>query len=323
MSLFLSYPEAHTCPPGSPLCPAATFSLAIKNDNGRGLDYVVRKQLRPRVLHISAHVAVPVVRPSVLLARGAGTGTTFTSAKDHSGWARFIKRDRLTADSGFLTADGSLVLRVDVMVENPKPPSSPPAEDLRSDPGLERLAGELLALLDDPEGTSDLTVVVGASNGGAAAGGSASGSAGSGGGASTPSGSRLPQRSFRVHRAVLAARCPFFRTLFSAGMADSAARELPLPDADPDAFAVLLRYMYGGEVPPCERAVHRAAVPLCDTLLLPKVKEELERQLVESAGAETITADLLWAAGPGREEVFEKLAAVYRRVGGGLRGRDR
>ncbi len=229
-----------------------------------------------------------------------------------------MELDKLTANSGFLTADGSIVLHVDVMVDNPKLPSSP--DSLKSpDPRHACLAEDFLSLLDDPDGTSDLTIIVGGGNG-SAAGGNGSGSDGSGGAggsseAAEPGDSGQPLRSFRVHRAVLAARCPFFRTLFNAGMADSAARELPLPDADPDAFAVLLRYMYGGEVPPCERAVHRAAVPLCDTLLLPKVKEELERQLVESAGAETITADLLWAAGPGREEVFEKLAAVYRRVG--------
>lgn len=50
-------------------------------------------------------------------------------------------------------------------------------------------------------------------------------------------------RTFHVHRAILAARCPYFRTLFNAGMADSAASELPLPDADPDAFAVLLQWI--------------------------------------------------------------------------------
>ncbi len=115
---------------------------------------------------------------------------------------------------------------------------------------------------------------------------------------------------------MLAARCPYFRTLFNVGMADSAARELPLPDTDLDAFAVLLRYMYGGRVPYCERAVHRAAVPLCDTLLLPRVKEALEKVLVETADVKTVTADLLWAAGHGREEVLEELVAVYKRVGG-------
>ncbi len=225
------------------------------------------------------------------------------------GFARIIRRDQLTANSGFLAADGSMVLHVEVEVKNPKPPTS-----LYRDPGSACMAAGFLSLLDeDPGATSDLTVIVGGGNGSAAGGSGSSSNSSSGGG--DGSSSSLP-RSFRVHRAVLAARCPFFRTLFNAGMADSAVRELPLPDADPDAFAVLLRYMYGGRVPLCERAVHRAAVQLCDTLLLPQVKEALERRLVESADGDTIAADLLWAAGHGREEVLEELVAVYKRVGG-------
>ncbi len=208
-----------------------------------------------------------------------------------------------------MAKDGSLTIRLDLTVYNPRESCC-----LHTDP-VGASNADFLALLEDPGATSDLTIMVGGGNG-SAAGGNASGSAGSSGGATTPSGSGQPQQSFRVHRAVLAARCPFFRTLFNAGMADSTARELPLPDADPDAFAVLLRYLYGGEVPPCERAVHRASVPLCDTLLLPKVKEALEEELVETADASTIVGDLLWAAQGGQEGIVDELLGVYKQVGG-------
>ncbi len=224
-----------------------------------------------------------------------------------------IERQRL-APEGFLAEDGSLTVSVDLTVNNPL--------QLYTEPFVESRA-DFLSLLDDPGATSDLTVIVGGGTGSAAdrrpdssaAARSTCSSSGSGGVNAGPAMACRPQRSFRVHRAVLAARCPFFRTLFNAGMADSAARELPLPDADPDAFAVLLRYMYGGEVPPCERAVHRAVIPLCDTLLLFDLKTALEAELVRSADEETIVGDLLWAAGHGREEVLEELVAVYKRVG--------
>ncbi len=211
--------------------------------------------------------------------------------------------DKLTTDSGFLRGDGALVVRVGIRVSNPRPP-----KPLWSDLGCPGLAGDLLALLDnDPGATSDLTIIAG--------GGESI--ARTSGGSSSSMPYVCPQRSFRVHRAVLAARCPFFRTLFNADMADSAARELPLPDADPDAFAVLLRYLYGGEVPHCERAVHRAAITLCDSLLMFGLEGALEAKLVLSANEETIAADLLWAAaGHAREVVLEELVAVYKRVGG-------
>ncbi len=61
-------------------------------------------------------------------------------------------------------------MRVDVMVGNPKPPSSPPADIVCIDPGRTCLAAEFLSLLDDPDGTSDLTVIAGGGNGSAAGG---------------------------------------------------------------------------------------------------------------------------------------------------------
>ncbi len=255
----------------------------------------------------------------------------FSSEEKNRGFDGMISRQRL-ASEGFLAEDGSLTIRLDLTVFNPRETCG-----LYRD-SLDASGADFLSLLEDPGATSDLTVIVGGGDG-SAAGGSTDGNAagnsnstsngkqrrrGRGVGAGTRQGTRgdtdpalgsLHQRSFRVHRVVLAARCPFFRTLFNAGMADSAARELPLPDADPDAFAVLLRYMYGGEVPPCERAVHRAAVPLCDMLLLPKVKEALVEVLVANMDASTIVADLLWAAQAGQEEVLEELVGVYRRVG--------
>ncbi len=244
----------------------------------------------------------------LFLAVAVSQGVYTTAYTDHAYVlfkAAALAPDKLTIDSGFLRRDGALVIRVGVRVSNPRPP-----RPLCSNLGPPGLAGELLALLDnDPGATSDLTIIAGGGVGVAGTSGGSSSSSSS----STPC--VRPQRSFRVHRAVLAARCPFFRTLFNAGMADSAARELPLPDADPDAFAVLLRYMYGGEVPPCERAVHRAVIPLCDTLLLFDLKTALEAELVRTADEDTIAADLLWAAGRGREEVLEELVAVYKRVG--------
>lgn len=47
VSFFLSYADANNPPPGSLQCPGAAFSLRIKNDRGRELDYVRRKELRP------------------------------------------------------------------------------------------------------------------------------------------------------------------------------------------------------------------------------------------------------------------------------------
>ncbi len=251
--------------------------------------------------------------------RFVDAASIFCSTRENWGFDDIVRRAQL-ASGGFLAKDGSLTVRVDITVNNPRQSCM-----LHTEP----VVADFLSLLDDPGATSDLTVIVGGGNSVAAgastniswAGSSSSSSTGgSGAGGGAGGGEAVPAmacqpRSFHVHRALLAARCPYFRTFFSAGMADSAARELPLPDADPDAFAVLLRYMYGGEVPHCERAVHHAAVPLCDTLQLPKAKQTLTRRLVESADASNVLADLLWAAQAGQEEILEELLGVYKRVG--------
>ncbi|KAG2451882.1 hypothetical protein HYH02_003657 [Chlamydomonas schloesseri] len=127
------------------------------------------------------------------------------------------------------------------------------------------LPGDLGALLDaQPDGTSDLTIRVG-------------------------------ERLFRCHRAILSARCDYFKQrLADDGFADGRAAELDLPDAEPDAFALLLRWLYTGavEVPPQHA---RAAAELGDRLLLPELCEAAQAVLLASVSAESVVEALLWA----------------------------
>ncbi|KAG2452012.1 hypothetical protein HYH02_003054 [Chlamydomonas schloesseri] len=130
------------------------------------------------------------------------------------------------------------------------------------------LPADLGALLDaQPDGAADLVIHVG-------------------------------ERRFAVHRAILSARCDYFkqRLAASGGFADGRAAELELPDADPDAFALLLRWLYtGGADIPLER-VHGVA-ELADRLLLPELCAAAQDVVVASVDATTIVDSLLWAAG--------------------------
>ncbi|GLC53191.1 ubiquitin-specific protease ubp15 [Pleodorina starrii] len=147
----------------------------------------------------------------------------------------------------------------------------------------QRLGADFLALLDNPGPTSDLTLI--------AAGG----------------------RSFPVHRVILAARCEFFKTMFVSDVGDAAfARELPLPDADPDALALLLRYIYGGVLDECERDLLKPAVELADFLRLVDACGELQRRLLGTATQDTIAEDMLWAEGHG--DHITLLALVFKCV---------
>eukprot|EP00293_Proteomonas_sulcata_P009127 CAMPEP_0184307508 /NCGR_PEP_ID=MMETSP1049-20130417/16243_1 /TAXON_ID=77928 /ORGANISM="Proteomonas sulcata, Strain CCMP704" /LENGTH=275 /DNA_ID=CAMNT_0026620023 /DNA_START=86 /DNA_END=913 /DNA_ORIENTATION=+ len=55
-------------------------------------------------------------------------------------------------------------------------------------------------------------------------------------------------RKIFVHKAILYARCPYFKSMLTSGMKESEGREVPLPDIQYEPFFVLCEYLYMGEV---------------------------------------------------------------------------
>ncbi|KAG2452014.1 hypothetical protein HYH02_003055 [Chlamydomonas schloesseri] len=109
---------------------------------------------------------------------------------------------------------------------------------------------------------------------------------------------RVGERRFHVHRLILSSRCDYFkqRLAASGGFADGRAAELELPDADPDAFALLMRWLYtGGADIPLEHA--RGVAELADRLLLPELCDVALEAVGASVDVATIVDSLLWAAG--------------------------
>ncbi|KAG2442745.1 hypothetical protein HXX76_002827 [Chlamydomonas incerta] len=156
------------------------------------------------------------------------------------------------------------------------PPPAPPAPP----PDLAGLAADWGALLADPHGTgSDIVVHVG-------------------------------ERSFAAHRLVLAARCEYFRRQFAGGCRDSNAAEVHLHDAEPEAFSQLLRHLYTGCVDFPE-ALLRPLLELADRLLLPRVAERAQRQLLAAATPGGVVDDLLWAERMGFGQLLAGLKAYY------------
>ncbi|KAG2431863.1 hypothetical protein HXX76_009356 [Chlamydomonas incerta] len=146
-------------------------------------------------------------------------------------------------------------------------PQLPAAADAPAGPPPRSLPADLGALLDaQPDGTADLTIRVG-------------------------------ERRFHAHRAILSARCDYFKQrLAGDGFADARAAELELPDADPAAFALLLRWLYTGSatVPPDQA---RGVAELADRLLLPPLCAVAQGVVAASVTAGSVVDCLLWAAG--------------------------
>ncbi|KAG2426683.1 hypothetical protein HXX76_012993 [Chlamydomonas incerta] len=134
-------------------------------------------------------------------------------------------------------------------------------------PPQRSLPADLGALLDaQPDRTSDVTICVG-------------------------------ERRFHVHRAILSARCDYFRQrLADDGFADARAAELELPDADADTFALLLRWLYTGAADiPSDQA--RGVAELADRLLFSELCSAALGVVAGSVTAGTVVDCLLWAAG--------------------------
>ncbi len=119
---------------------------------------------------------------------------------------------------------------------------------------------------------------------------------------------RVGDRGFHAHRAVLRARSAYFRQRLDpgAGFEDAEQQQqqqqqpqqqqyLSLPDASPDAFELVLRYMYTDSVGDIPGALLQPAAELADRLLLPGLCEEVGRQMMAAVCAESVVGLLLWA----------------------------
>ncbi|KAG2492373.1 hypothetical protein HYH03_009321 [Edaphochlamys debaryana] len=145
------------------------------------------------------------------------------------------------------------------------PPASAAGHATSAAPPRRTLHADMGALLDaQPDGTADLTLVV-------------------------------ASRRFLAHRAILVARCDYFKQrLARGGFADGAAAELDLPDADPAAFELLLRFVYTGavDIPP---ALAPSVAELADRLLLPELCADAQAVVLSGVSAATVVGSLLWA----------------------------
>ncbi|PNH04178.1 Kelch repeat and BTB domain-containing protein 5, partial [Tetrabaena socialis] len=197
------------------------------------------------------------------------------------GAASMLALASTSVENGYLSKDGSLTVRVEF-----KSVCSKWAKDKQDQQQIAKpmklgtVGGDLLTLLDEPGDTSDLTITVG-------------------------------DRSFHVHRGILASRCPYFKTLFASDFKDGTAKKLPMPDTDPDALAFMLRYLYGGVLDGCTRKLLPAAAALADRLLLPDVFSTLRQRLLVTTTHETIVEDMLWAAQRDDKPLLSDLEKEY------------
>ncbi|KAG2488670.1 hypothetical protein HYH03_012831 [Edaphochlamys debaryana] len=105
---------------------------------------------------------------------------------------------------------------------------------------------------------------------------------------------RVGGRVFPVHRAILSARCPYFRRRPGGGFSDASAEELDLPDAD--AMQALLRWMYSGCLPPeLPASLLQPLAELSDRLGLMQLCRAAQVRILEAVCPQSVVEALLWA----------------------------
>ena len=141
----------------------------------------------------------------------------FDSGSSSKGWPNFAERSFVLDPEKKYLVDGNLTLDFDIKVWQDKPPAWSPTKTIGAD---------LLKLLDEADGSNAAVIFeVGKED----------------------SAGVQKKELFYAHRPILTARSPTLAT-----MAEGSGRgtHIPIEDCHPGAFRMLLRFIYGEEIPP-------------------------------------------------------------------------
>lgn len=138
----------------------------------------------------------------------------FVAGKDW-GFKKFVKRDLLLDESSGLLPDDKLTIYCEVNVVTEAKEYSGQVSPFQSRVPTCRLPDDLEDIFRSQE-FSDVTIYA---NG----------------------------REFKTHKAILAARSPMFRGMFSHDMRETKFNRVEVPDVDPDVLEEMLRFIYTGK----------------------------------------------------------------------------
>ena len=149
----------------------------------------------------------------------AGDGAFHTFSPEGSwGYGDYVKREDVLDSSNNFLVDGNLTAEVDIQVMLDKPPTWTPTNTISAD---------MLKLLDDADNADALFDIAQDKKG-------------------KKQNRKQESRAFYAHRNILSVRCPAL-----AELAEVCDPKTPIPIGDVQAgvFRMLLRFIYGGEIP--------------------------------------------------------------------------
>lgn len=170
----------------------------------------------------------------------------FVAGKDW-GFKKFVKRDLLLDESSGLLPEDKLTIYCEVNVVTEAKEYSGQVSPFQSRVPICRLPDDLEDLFRSQE-FSDVTICA---NG----------------------------KEFKAHKAILAARSPMFRGMFSHDMKESKYNRVEVSDVDPDVLQEMLRYIYTGK-----------------SLLEPRLQHKEQKDQKEQEKEQHLAIELLQAA---------------------------
>ena len=158
--------------------------------------------------------------PSAGWAKGGSAFRVFSPACDESCWGfkNYAKREDILDPSNNYLVDGNLTVEFDIQVMLDEPPTWTPTNTIIAD---------MLKLLDDTD-NADVLFDIAEGN------------------SSKEQEEAHSPRTFYAHRSILSVRCPALAVL--AEDCDPAT-PIPIVNVQADVFRMLLRFIYGGEIP--------------------------------------------------------------------------
>ena len=205
---------------------------------------------------------------------GVGLKYSYSSATHYhpAGWDRFMKRRDLVKD--FLWDDGSLVFEVEIRIRQNASASQKKAAAIWTPSNT--VCADMLKMLDSADGdNSNVIFEVGKAT----------------------KKKKKGKELFHAHRNIILTRAPILASL-TEDIEDGTP--IPVEDMDPGVFRKILRFVYGGEVPPKDvlKDEARTLIQAADRFGVTGLKLSAEAELASSSiNAESCAELILFADG--------------------------
>jgi len=216
--------------------------------------------------------------PSAGLFKSQTPEFVFDSDGNCRGWPNFAQRSLVLDPEKKYLVDGNLTVDFDIRVLQDKPPAWSPTKTIGAD---------LLKLLDEADGSNAAVIFEVGKDDWAGF---------------------QKKELFYAHRPILAARCP---TLATMGEGFGRGTHIPIEDCHPDAFRMLLRFIYGEEIPSkdilkgnAQDIMHAADRYGCIGLKLAAEAEMVSSGTIQTENA----AELILFADGGRHALLKEAA---------------